>query len=245
MTTTNPGNSFGSATITASNDKSAAASLCSRAVMRARRPTPSAAQQAATGEMGERDSALVWTLLGCGLRREELVTLRLGDVNFQERRLSIRATTSKSVHTRDANIPVETLKRLDGYVRDHREGDTDDDAPLFTDRRGHALTGNTVRKLVERLKVKTGIRDLCAHMLRHTWATNFHCSRSGSKFDMQVEGGWTTGRMVERYCKARPFEERRRAPSPFTASRAARAERGSSEKRPSQQRSGLYGKRIA
>ena len=67
----------------------------------------------------------------------------------------------------------------------------------------------------------------------------------GSKFDMQVEGGWTTGRMVERYCKARPFEERRKAPSPFTASRAARAEKGPSEKRPSQQRSGLYGKRIA
>jgi hypothetical protein len=57
---------------------------------------------------------------------------------------------------------------------------------------------------------------------------------------MQVEGGWTTGRMIERYCKARPFEERRKAPSPFTASRAAIV-----EKRPSQQRSGLIGKRIA
>src|SRR2546426_6307455 len=65
-------------------------------------------------------------------------------------------------------------------------------------------------------------------------------SGSGSKFDMQVEGGWTTGRMVERYCKARPFEERRKAPSPFTASRAAQK-----EKRPSQQRSGLDGNRAA
>ncbi len=91
------------------------------------------------------------------------------------------------------------------------------------------------------LKVKTGIRDLCAHMLRHTWATNFHRSRSGTKFDMQVEGSWTTGRMVERYCKARPFEERRKAPSPFTASRAARAEKRPAEKRPSQQISVLTG----
>src|SRR5438046_573934 len=65
------------------------------------------------------------------------------------------------------------------------------------------------------------------------------------KFDMQVEGGWTTGRMVERYCKARPFEERRKAPSPFTASRAALSEKRPSEKGPSQQRGGLYGKRIA
>ena len=131
------------------------------------------------------------------------------------------------------------------HCLDHRLGADEREAPLFTDRHGRALTGNAVRKLFERLKARTGIRDLCAHMLRHTWATNFHRSGSGSKFDMQVEGGWTTGRMVERYCKARPFEERSKAPSPFTASRAAIAEKRPSEKGPSQQRSGLYGKRIA
>lgn len=201
--------------------------------------------RAREGETGERDAAIVWTLLGCGLRREELVTLRLGDINLGERKLTVRATTSKSVHTREVTIPIETIKALDGYVADHRKGDSDESDALFTDRRGKPLTGNAVRKLFERLKVRTGIHDLCAHMLRHTWATNFHRSGSGSKFDMQVEGGWTTGRMVERYCKARPFEERRRAPSPFTASRAAVAEKRPSEKRPPQQRSGLYGKRIA
>jgi hypothetical protein len=54
-----------------------------------------------------------------------------------------------------------------------------------------------------------------------------------------VEGGWTIGRMVERYTKARPFEERRRAPSPFTAARKAAKEKRPSEMRPPQQRSGL------
>ena len=201
--------------------------------------------RAGQGEMGERDSTIVWTLLGCGLRREELVHLRLCDIDIDGRRLHVQAASSKSVHPRDVNIPIETLKALDGYIADHRVGDAEEDDPLFTDRNGRALKGDAIRKLFERLKVRTGIRDLCAHMLRHTWATNFHRSGSGSKFDMQVEGGWTTGRMVERYCKARPFEERRKAPSPFTASRAAIAEKRPSEKGPSQQRSGLYGKRIA
>lgn len=202
-------------------------------------------ERASEGELAHRDSAIVWTMLGCGLRREELVSLRLVDVDAGERRLHVRAATSKSVRPRDVTIPIETLKALDSYVLDHRLGGDEREAPLFTDRRGKALTGNAARKLFERLKARTGIPDLCAHMLRHTWATNFHRSGSGSKFDMQVEGGWTTGRMVERYCKARPFEERRKAPSPFTASRAAIAEKRPSEKRPSQQRSGLYGKRIA
>jgi integrase len=79
---------------------------------------------------------------------------------------------------------------------------------LFTDRHGRALTGN--RKLFERLKTRTAIRDLCVHRLRHTWAAmDFHRSGSESKFDMQVEGACTTGGMVERYCKPPPLEERR------------------------------------
>ena len=56
--------------------------------------------------------------------------------------------------------------------------------------------------------------------------TNYHRSGSGSRFDLQTEGGWRTGRMVERYTKSRPFEERRRGPSPLTASAKRRKESG-------------------
>jgi site-specific recombinase XerD len=109
------------------------------------------------GESGPRDSAIVWTLLGCGLRREELASLRLCDVDFAERRLHVRAGTSKSVHARDVTVPLETLKPLDRYVHDLRIGPSDEEARLFTDRSGTAVTGNAIRKLFERLKVRTGI----------------------------------------------------------------------------------------
>ncbi len=193
---------------------------------------------ASEGEQGQRDRALVMTLLGTGVRRAELVSIRLCDIDLQERLLRIRATTSKSIHARDIALPVEVVKELDRYVQDTRGGEDHDDAPLFTNRRGHPLTGTAIRRLFDRLKVRTGIRDLCAHMLRHTWATNYNRSRTGSTFDLQVEGGWTTARMVDRYCKVRPLAERRRAPSPFTAPRAARtgAEIRPSEIRPSQQK---------
>jgi integrase len=93
--------------------------------------------------------------------------------------------------------------------------------------------------------VSTGIDDLCAHMLRHTWATNYHRSASGSRFDLQAEGGWRTGRMVERYTKSRPFEERRRGPSPLTAFREATKGKRPAGKRPPQQESGLTEIRTA
>jgi site-specific recombinase XerD len=197
------------------------------------------------GEYGPRDHAIVLTLLGCGLRRGELVRLTRGDLVMSERRIHIRASTSKSVHPRDVTVPIETIKALDAYITDYRDADGGPDAPLFTDRRGEPLTGNGVRKLFERLAVKSGIRDLSAHMLRHTWATNFHRSGSGSRFDLMTEGGWTTGRMVERYTKARSFEERRRAPSPFTAPRNARKEKRPVGRWPSPKESGLTEKRAA
>ena len=191
----------------------------------------------AEGEQGGRDHAIVITLLGTGLRRQELVSLRLSDVDPQERLLRVRATTSKSVHPRDIALPVEVLKALDRYICDVRRGEQDDDAPIFTNRYGRELTGTAIRRLFDRLKLRTGIRDLTAHMLRHTWATNYNRSRTGSTFDLQVEGGWNTARMVNRYCKIRPLAERRRAPSPFTASRAARSD--SAEKRPAEMRPSL------
>src|SRR5713226_6685839 len=58
-------------------------------------------ESAGEGETGVRDRTIVWTMLGCGLRREELANLRLGDLDFGDRRLHVRAATSKSVHSRD------------------------------------------------------------------------------------------------------------------------------------------------
>lgn len=201
-------------------------------------------ERADSGEQGARDRAIVVTLAGTGLRVGELVGLRLNDVDIHERALTVRAVTSKSVHAREVAIPVEVIKELDRYVRDHRKGPESDDAPLFTDKRGRQLTNNAVRLLFDRLKVRAAIGDLCAHMLRHTWATNYHRSGTGSILDLQAEGGWQTPRMVGRYAKRRPLEERRRAPSPFAAARPYARNR-STEKRSSQQRSARLGKEAA
>lgn len=59
-------------------------------------------------------------------------------------------------------------------------------------------------KLFDRLSQHRHRRSLRAHA-RHTWATNYQRSAGGSRFDPQAEGGWRTGRMVERYTKSRPF----------------------------------------
>ncbi|MBM4434313.1 MAG: hypothetical protein FJ028_04250 [Chloroflexi bacterium] len=178
-------------------------------------------------ENGARDRAIVVTLLGAGLRVGELTGLRLKDLDFRERTISVRASTSKSRHTRTVTMVHEVAKELDRYLADYRKGPDDSDAPVFTNRDGRPMSRVSVGLVFRRLKLRTGIRDLCAHMCRHTWATNFRRAGSGDIFDLQVEGGWSDLRMVRRYSKTRPLEERRRAPSPFAAARRSYADRES------------------
>jgi integrase/recombinase XerD len=200
------------------------------------------------GEMGARDRALVWTLLGTGLRASELCGLTLDDVDLEERVLHVRAMTSKSARPRDVTLAAEVVKELDLYINDCRKGPETFDAPLFTNRRGEPLNRDSLRKVMDRLKSRSGIQGVCAHVLRHTWATNFHRSGSGTRNDLMEEGGWTTARMVDRYVKRRPLEERRRAPSVFAAYRKAIASprpRSIEGRRTSQRESGPRRRQIA
>lgn len=69
------------------------------------------------------------------------------------------------------------------------KGDDDEDALLFTNRRSRPMTRVTLGQIFRRLKVRTGIKDLCAHMCRQTCATNYHRAGSGDVFDLHAEGG--------------------------------------------------------
>ncbi len=90
---------------------------------------------------------------------------------------------------------------------------------------GHRME-RTVRKLFDWLKVSSGIDDLCAHMLRHTWATNDHRSAPGSRSDLQTVGRRriTTHRVPRRHAREAATPDRSRvvqscprprAPSPL------------------------------
>lgn len=142
----------------------------------------------------------------------------------------VRATTSKSVHAREIALPVEVVKELDHYIFDVRQGEQDDDAPVFTNRYGNALTGTAIRVS------STGSRSVLGFQTSARTCSATHGPRTT-----------TAARMVDRYCKVRPLDERRRAPSPFTAPRAARlgVEKRPSEKRPSPQKSAPARRRLA
>lgn len=178
-----------------------------------------------------RDKCLVMLVLGTGLRVKEATGLRLGDVDLVEGIITVRASTTKGRggyrKPREVTLWPEVVKELDKYMKDARRGSDAPEAALFTDSTGIPLTKSGVGQVFKRIKYRTGITAFCAHVGRHTWATLYRRKGSGDLFDLQEEGGWSDLRMVRRYSKGRPMEERKKAPSPLGGLFGTKAERRS------------------
>ncbi len=125
-----------------------------------------------------RERAMLEMLYGCGLRRQELVTLNIGDVDFQHRRLFVRGKGGK-----ERLLPVNerALAAVSGYLH-ARGGEMDADTPVFVAHRGrHATTrrlGTTaINRSFRRLSRASGKR-VYPHLLRHCFAV--HLLKNGA-----------------------------------------------------------------
>lgn len=122
---------------------------------------------------GKRDRALLGILVGCGLRREELVSLNVADVQLRDDRWVIPGLVGKGKRVRLVPVPVWVKERLDewttaGEIRGKR---------IFRAMRkngtvsGESLSATAVWKIVLHYARHTaGIGDLTPHDLRRTCA---------------------------------------------------------------------------
>ena len=65
-----------------------------------------------------------------------------------------------------------SASRRDRYLRESRIA-VNAATPLFPTRAGEPFDVDGFAKLFARLRERSGIRTFSAHILRHTWATNF------------------------------------------------------------------------
>ncbi len=121
--------------------------------------------------LGPRDAAMLAVLLGCGLRRSEVVGLDLGDVVTSEQALRVLGKGNKE---RLAYMPAGTWERLHFWLDQVRSGVP---GPLFsrirrfdtlTDER---LTDQAVYHILQVRQGQAGIEKCAPHDLRRTFAT--------------------------------------------------------------------------
>ena len=148
--------------------------------------SPRKDEPAAVTEKGRRDAALVALGYGCGLRRDELASLMVGDLDLVGRRVTVRGKGNK---TRVVPVPPGAFHALRDYI-DVRTGGLVDRAgeasllsptyketPLFVRaRRGGrlvadaaALTGQAVYHVLKTRADEAGVAAFSPHDLRRTY----------------------------------------------------------------------------
>ncbi len=132
-------------------------------------------------------------MLDSGLRRDEVVTLSLSLLHVREGYAIVNGKGSKQ---RTVPLGLHTRKLLLRYLS-RRPGCALSDR-VFLKADLSPISGNTVRQMFDRLKVRAGIPRLKAHLLRHTFATRY-LENGGDMYSLQQILGHTSLEMVKRY----------------------------------------------
>ena len=137
-----------------------------------------------------KSKALVWSLFETGARAEELLNIRLGDVEDKGTHIILRIEHSKTFRR---ILPVYEGSR---YVRQwlsERQGTHDPKTQLFP------VTYPSLRKWLLRLSMKALGKRVNPHLLRHSFAT-WLASKKVGRYQMCKLMGWAmSSDMPDRY----------------------------------------------
>lgn len=153
---------------------------------------------------GKRDAAMVSLLLGCGLRRSELVGLKLEAIQRREDHWAVVDLVGKAGRVRTVPIPTWVKAAVDAWTAS---------VPIVTGKLfrsirkngtvwGDGITQNVVWYVVRACAKRVGIKALAPHDLRRTCARLCHTA-GGELEQIQFLLGHASVQTTERYigCK--------------------------------------------
>lgn len=148
--------------------------------------------------VGLRNACVCSLMLDCGLRLHEVVSLSVDSLHVAN---GYAIVDGKGNKQRVVPLGYHTRKLLLRYLS--RRPISVNHSAVFLQRNLSPITDNTLQLLFNRLKLRAGIPRLRAHLLRHTFATNFLQS-GGDIYTLQQILGHTSLEMVKRYVHFTP-----------------------------------------
>jgi len=141
-----------------------------------------------------RDRAIMGTFIDCGFRIGEMAGIRLDDVDFEGRVITV---TGKGSRERRVRFVRETRGDLQRYLlRRHQHPDAD--TPwLWLGRKGRLTTSGIYRMIVRRCD-EAGVERVHPHQFRHTFA-HAYLAAGGNEGDLMQVTGWKSRSMIDRY----------------------------------------------
>lgn len=123
----------------------------------------------------DRDRAICLFLLDSGVRASELIALNMGDIDLKTGTVMVRV--GKGQKQRTTYIGAKTRKAVKRYFS-QRRGRLRDSTPAFvSEHGGERMTISGMVQLMERLRVRSGVKGCKCHNFRRTFAIT--CLRNG------------------------------------------------------------------
>lgn len=111
---------------------------------------------------------ILWLIYSCGLRRSEVINLRLTDLDAERGLMHIREGKGKV--DRIVPVPAKVWEKIKGYVASYRPR-----VYLFEGQGGGKYSVESVYNVFKQSLRRAGIKkDVGVHSLRHSYATHLH-----------------------------------------------------------------------
>lgn len=148
--------------------------------------------------VGFRDYVAIMLMLDSGLRVSEMLGLRIGDVDFQTRFITLQGEANKNRKPRMVPFSGTVAKLLLQLIDENRQHFTTD--RLFLSCYGDPVSPNQFNKRLKYHGEKAGVegKKMTAHVYRHTWARAMVLN-GADPFTVQKMGGWSDIRTMRRY----------------------------------------------
>ena len=126
-----------------------------------------------SGDLAQRNRAILEVLYGCGLRVSELCELQLSQVNFDNRFMIINGKGSKQRMVPMSDFTAKTLGQYIGGARTRISPAHGAEGTVFLSHRGKPMSRVMVFYIVRDAAKACGIRkNVSPHTLRHSFATH-------------------------------------------------------------------------
>jgi integrase/recombinase XerD len=150
----------------------------------------------------KRDQAILLVLLDSGVRASELCAMTIGDFDAKGGKLEIKHGVdggAKGGKGRVVYLGKVSRQAVWRYLQD-REDIHDPTAPLFVVSGFRPFNPGTLRKLVQRIGERAGVKNVYPHKFRHTFAITYLRS-GGDVFTLQSLLGHGSLEMVRYYAQ--------------------------------------------
>ncbi|PAD35953.1 tyrosine-type recombinase/integrase [Terribacillus saccharophilus] len=140
---------------------------------------------------GYRDYCAMLTMLKCGLRSNEINSLEIHDVDFDNSVIMLPGAKNKNRKNRSIPIHPKVVRELKQLISECQEYFGDSLTYVFVNNAGDKMKEDLIRKRMYKYGIDAGLKGECRtspHNLRHTFAVNYLKNSGDIRSLMKIMG---------------------------------------------------------